>query len=355
MAPCPWHPAAMFKPISQGFSKYDASDAGEVRTIATGHMHKPTRDAQGYMRVCLTHDGGTCKLVRVHRLVAAAHIPGFDLHDRSKANTIDHINRDSRDNRAENLRVATMREQHKNRDQPSTTNRAVGVQQLDRITGAVIATHRTYRAAAEAIGKPSAIGNICNVANGKGKSASGFGWRNVPGESASPPGETWDAVADGVEVSSAGRVKRYTAGGHAVIKETHELPLNGGRPYLCFDGKSVALNKLVAASFNGFRGYGPNEVLHHKDGNPLNCAADNIALVPKTVVAQRMVLKRKHHSFAVDQLTADGQFVARHESAAAAARVTGIDPSGIRKACKGALPSAGRYLWKSVTPGHDGV
>lgn len=49
------------------------------------------------------------------RIIYKAYNPIWDITDNSKNNTIDHINRDSLDNRISNLRVATMKEQILNR------------------------------------------------------------------------------------------------------------------------------------------------------------------------------------------------------------------------------------------------
>ena len=50
------------------------------------------------------------------RLIYKLHNPNWDINDNSKNNTIDHISRDSLDNRIINLRIATMLEQNLNKD-----------------------------------------------------------------------------------------------------------------------------------------------------------------------------------------------------------------------------------------------
>jgi len=66
----------------------------------------------------LRKDGRSKKLM-LGRLIYAAHNPDFDLYDRSL--DVDHINRDSTDDRIENLRAITRGENMLNRILPNKT------------------------------------------------------------------------------------------------------------------------------------------------------------------------------------------------------------------------------------------
>jgi hypothetical protein len=55
------------------------------------------------------------KYFALSRITYKAHNPEWDLYDRRKTNQIDHINRDSEDNRIENLRILTSQQNNFNR------------------------------------------------------------------------------------------------------------------------------------------------------------------------------------------------------------------------------------------------
>jgi hypothetical protein len=103
-----------WRPVVGYEDRYEVSDAGEVRRKAgfwcrsnrllTQHL---TKTGKGYLRVCLsTRERRNPTKRFVHRLVYEAFRgpipPGL---------TINHLNGQTRDNRPENLEVATMREQ----------------------------------------------------------------------------------------------------------------------------------------------------------------------------------------------------------------------------------------------------
>ena len=78
--------------------------------MKTGRILRPAYDKSGYLRVVLCIKRFK-KMCFVHRLVGQA----FILNNENKA-TIDHINKVRNDNRAVNLRWATMSENCKNKN-----------------------------------------------------------------------------------------------------------------------------------------------------------------------------------------------------------------------------------------------
>lgn len=90
---------------------HEISTEGEIRNkrgmILKQHLHK----GRGYLQLVLTIDGVKKNAIYPHRLVAIAFLPNPD-----NLPEVDHINRDRTDNRVENLRWVTHRENCFNKD-----------------------------------------------------------------------------------------------------------------------------------------------------------------------------------------------------------------------------------------------
>ena len=83
---------------------YQASILGDVRGVLTGKILAKSVNNNGYDRVCLSRDGNSRKYL-VHILVSKTFMPNPD-----NKPCVDHINGDRRDNRVENLRWCTQKE-----------------------------------------------------------------------------------------------------------------------------------------------------------------------------------------------------------------------------------------------------
>lgn len=94
------------------YPNYEISRDGHVRNRYTQHLLKIHRYWDGYVYVRLKDVNGDYKNVKIHRLVALTFIPNSD-----NKPCVDHINRKRDDNRIENLRWCTVRE---NRTFPET-------------------------------------------------------------------------------------------------------------------------------------------------------------------------------------------------------------------------------------------
>ncbi len=123
----------IYKPID-GYD-YEISNTGQVRSVRTGRILKQFL-VNGYLRVGLSKDGVEKKFY-IHRLVAQAFIPN----PKNKPQ-IDHIDGNKQNNRVDNLRWVTSKENNNN---PITKQKLVKakskpLEQLN-LNGDVLATY----------------------------------------------------------------------------------------------------------------------------------------------------------------------------------------------------------------------
>lgn len=105
----------IWKPIKDYEGYYEVSNYGRVKSIGNrGRILKPKKGNNRYYYVILSKNGKP-QTKRIHRLVAEAFIPNPD-----NKPYVDHINTDRNDNRVENLRWVTHKE---NMNNPITINR----------------------------------------------------------------------------------------------------------------------------------------------------------------------------------------------------------------------------------------
>ena len=99
--------------------QYSVSDDGRVRNDKTGRVLKPNTDKDGYLYyvLCYKRDRRT---VKAHRLVAEAWVPNPD-----NKPAVDHINGKRKDNRADNLRWVTNKENTNNPNTLPNLRRAI--------------------------------------------------------------------------------------------------------------------------------------------------------------------------------------------------------------------------------------
>lgn len=83
---------------------YDISTLGRIRNNKTGHIIKPDKEEKGYCRLTIKVNGKK-KHYAVHRLVAIAFIP-----NPNNLPQVDHIDNDKSNNRVDNLRWVSNKE-----------------------------------------------------------------------------------------------------------------------------------------------------------------------------------------------------------------------------------------------------
>ena len=98
----------VWKPVKDFEGLYEVSNLGRVKTLprsrVKGGILKPSTNKWGYLN-CILWKNGKRKFFPIHRLVADAFIPNPE-----GKSTINHIDCDRKNNRAENLEWCTQKE-----------------------------------------------------------------------------------------------------------------------------------------------------------------------------------------------------------------------------------------------------
>jgi len=114
----------------EGYENYLIYPDGKVQNKKTKRYLKPG-EHNGYLQVNLCKDG-IYKTIMIHRLVAIHYIPNPD-----NKPCVDHINRDKKDNRIENLRWVSVSENGQNRG-VQKNNKSTGIKNISYQTNGYI-------------------------------------------------------------------------------------------------------------------------------------------------------------------------------------------------------------------------
>lgn len=271
-------PGAVWKTIP-GYSKYEASTDGDIRNKATWEVLQRVR-SRGYNVLTLYDDDGK----QVQRRVAPLILRTF-VGEPAPGQTADHVNSTAKlDDRLENLRWATLREQALNRQREDRNLRRVPVAQLDLFTGKILAEYPSARAAGRSTGVSQ--GNISACLQGKQRQSGGFAWQYAEEPHEDLEDEEWrtfkiDGLDTKVDFSQYGRVrdrrrhfvtKRYAREYMTEFGEAENL-----YPVVMIRGVPRYIHCIVAELFLGPRPAGM--VVHHKNHIKSDARACNLAYV----------------------------------------------------------------------------
>ncbi len=322
-------------PVIDGrsFSKYEVSSLGQIRNKETGYIFT-TKPKCTYVCNKFLDDDGNSNNICAHVIVARAFLgepKTIDL-------TVDHINRESTDNRADNLRWATKKQQTANSDRSKCKPRGQPVIQYT-MDMEEIKTWPNIVTAEMKLGiDRSSISKACKE---KLKNAGGFKWVY---ERQGLDGEIWRESLNplGVQVSNMGRIKPPRR--HIVYgSKTTNGYLKYGKPGKC-------VHVMVAEAFLSNPDKKPE--VNHKDKIRTNNKLENLEWVTRS---EQMIHSHKTNSNpdryssiakAVKQYDLEGNLIGEYRSIHQASRQTGYSVSGISRVCSGLAESTKGYVFK---------
>lgn len=247
------------------------SSLGRIKSAYSGVPFVPASMVSRYRCLHVTRSS----VVFIHRLVAEAFLPPCP----SSSHTVDHINRDRLDNRAENLRWASKREQALNKDHSNARNKN-GSRPIEINFGEEWVSCPSIK---EAMRRTGLGGGVSRCLTGEVSDIRGVRFRYAASDSvdrADIEGEVWSRVED-IAVSNMGRVEHKT--GHRLFPK----PVSSG--YCMCRNRSVHV--LVAKAFIGPQPF-PGATVDHKDRNRSNNRVDNLRWATRKQQAQNRMNKR---------------------------------------------------------------
>lgn len=313
-------------------TSYQVSSLGRVKN-GKGRLMHPSKTDAGYHHLHLRDTLKKGEGIYVHRMVAITFVP-----NPQNLPLVDHIDRQRANNRSDNLRWVTAKQNQTNRGGRVGGHKRPVTQK----TGDAVKTWATPREAEDALGlRRGSVSEAC----GKGTCVGGSHWVY---EQIEVDGEEWKQSSkfQDCHVSSHGRVK----GPRGLVCGYLSM---GYRTY-----RNIGVHRLVAEEFC-VKPLGTT-IVNHKDGDRQNNHKDNLewcTVADNTRHAIQAGLKTRHgaRSRPVERISIDGTTI-RYESLTEAAIANGADTensnqlvalvSRISAVCLGKRLTTAGYRWK---------
>lgn len=323
------------------------SSLGRFRSTR-GVVSTPRVPAKGYIEV-----GINGKKYALHRLIAIA----FKLPRTEEQTQVNHKDGNPANPRLDNLEWVTPRENiihsyNTNKNRASCAPRKSKPLRARKIGTEEWVDFPSAHEASRLLGIDRA--NIQACVRGKYKQCNGHEFKEGP--PTEPPlleGEEWRDTRDGARVSSVGRIQNRDG----VIFTPK--PRKDGYVLIKIASSTYLVHRLVAEAFLPPPPTPEHVEVNHKDGDPTNNRADNLEWCTKTENVQHSYDTNAQRASNAGRMAkpvrgrpigTDDEWTVYPGGAREAARVLGINPGNVVRACTGVRPSAHGYVFEYDEP-----
>ncbi len=340
------------------YPSYEISSFGNVRVISTKQLRKLNISPSGYNVITLWNSE-TKKHSRplfVHRLVAQE----FIINPENKP-TVNHIDKNRRNNCINNLEWNTMKEQHVHKDKTipkkefGNGNGIQPIQQINILTNQVEHEFNSITFAVDWLFKNGHTNytelnqatihrlraRLINAAKGRDKSAFGFSWKYKETYTSSK-NEFWVKInplyinnMENYEISTLGRIKN---------SKSNRILKTSKRQYdiISINKKNYPIHRLLALTFIKNDDPTHKTVVNHKDKNTHNFSLDNLEWVtPHENNIHKYMKYRK-----IVQYDINLKEIGRYDCYSDAENKTGINRHTISRCCRNLIHSVKGYIFK---------
>lgn len=328
------------------------SSLGRFRSTR-GVVNTPKSRANAYAEV-----GINGKRYMLHRLIAIA----FKLPRTEEQTQVNHKDGDPTNNRLNNLewvtRSANIIHSYKtNKNRASCALRKSKPLRARKIGTEEWVDFPSGHDASSVLGIDR--GNIRKCLNGTYQQCNGYEFKEgSPVESPCLEGEEWSDTRDGARVSSVGRIQNRDG----VIFTPK--PRRDGYIQVQIASGNYLVHRLVAEAFLPSPPTPEHVEVNHKDGDPTNNRVDNLEWCTKTENVQHSYDTNAQRASNAGRMAkpirgrligTDDEWTVYPGGAQEAARVLGINPGNVVRACTGVRPSAHGYVFEYDEPSEVAV